>query len=380
MQRRGMPESGLESCPESGLDLSVHQQAPIPLAAQCLCAPGEVLALVGPSGSGKSTLLRCIAGLVAPRTGRIVVGRETWLDTEAHVNLAPQRRHVGFVFQNYGLFPHLSALDNVREGLNRLRLPAAVRKKRARALLELVHLAGLEERLPRDLSGGQQQRVAVARALAGEPRVLLLDEPFSAVDRVTREKLQNELSDLRRHLAMPVILVTHDLEEAMLLADRLCVLSRGRTLQTGAPLDVLEHPATAEVARLLGLHNVFPGRIVAHRQDATVLDWQGQPVTVAPHPHYPPGRAVWWMIPVHGVLLRPLGEPSSRPWDTPLNGAIETLVTLGDRVRVAVRVTGPAPVILTAARHIAERYGLRTGKTIPLRLRGEHVHLMPWDE
>ncbi|KAF0118421.1 MAG: ABC transporter-like protein [Rhodospirillaceae bacterium] len=275
--------------PESGLDLTVHQQAPIPLVARCLCAPGEVLALVGPSGSGKSTLLRCIAGLVSPRAGRIVVGRETWFDTDAHVNLAPRHRRVGFLFQNYGLFPNLSALDNVREGVSRLRLPVAEQKKRARALLALVHLTGLEDRHPRELSGGQQQRVAVARALAGEPDVLLLDEPSSAVDRVTREKLQNELSDLRRHLAMPVILVTHDLEEAMLLADRLCVLSRGRTLQTGAPLEVLERPATAEVVRLLGLHNVFPGRVMAHRQGALVLDWNGQPLTVAPHPQYPPG-------------------------------------------------------------------------------------------
>jgi molybdate transport system ATP-binding protein len=203
----------------AGLAVRLRQTRPIPLDVALACAPGELLALVGPSGSGKSTTLRAIAGLHRTKDGLVCCGGRTWLDTGNGIDLPPHRRSVGFVFQSYALFPHMTALGNVTAALGHR--PAGERETRGRELLAQVRLAGLEARRPAELSGGQQQRVAVARALAREPSVLLLDEPFSAVDRSTRERLYRELVELRRGLAIPMVLVTHDLEEAALLADRL---------------------------------------------------------------------------------------------------------------------------------------------------------------
>lgn len=237
--------------PQAALSVSLHQDGPIPLDAAFGVGPGEILALVGPSGSGKSTALRSIAGLYAPSRGRIVCNGSVWLDRDAGIHVPARERRVGMVFQSYALFPHLTAGENVVEALGDL--PAEQRRGRARTLLARVHLDGLENRRPAELSGGEQQRVAVARALARRPEVLLLDEPFSAVDRVTRRRLRSELAELRRELPMPVILVTHDLDDVVRLADRICVMRRGEILQSGAVEDVMARPASAEIAELLDL-------------------------------------------------------------------------------------------------------------------------------
>jgi molybdate transport system ATP-binding protein len=233
-----------------GLQVRVQQDGPIPLDAAFACRPGEVLALVGPSGSGKTTILRAIAGLYRARTGRITCNGTVWFDSAGGVDVPPHVRSVGLVFQNYALFPHMTALGNVMTALSHRLAPE--RPTRARDLLRLVHLDGLEDRRPAMLSGGQQQRVAVARALARDPQVLLLDEPFSAVDKVTRQKLHRELTELRHAFRFPVVLVTHDLDEASLLADRLCILRHGATLQEGSPFEVMTRPSSPEVAHLLG--------------------------------------------------------------------------------------------------------------------------------
>ncbi|WP_246650275.1 ABC transporter ATP-binding protein [Rhizobium laguerreae] len=234
-----------------GLRVSVKQSGPIPLSAEFACAPGELLALVGPSGSGKSTILRTIAGLYRPTSGKIQCNGAVWFDASAGLAVPPHRRSVGLVFQSYALFPHMTALDNVKAAL--AHLPRKERVERARALLRLVHLDGLEDRKPAALSGGQQQRVAVARALARDPAVLLLDEPFSAVDRRTRRKLHRDLRELRAAVSMPIVLVTHDLDEAADLADALCVLDGGETLQTGPTAEVLSAPASLRVREALDI-------------------------------------------------------------------------------------------------------------------------------
>lgn len=236
--------------PQAGLSLRVAQDAPIPLHVELACAPGELLAVVGPSGSGKTTLLRMIAGLYRPVSGRVECGGAVWLDTASGVDMPTHRRRVGLVFQSYALFPHMHALGNVMAALGHL--PSDARAARAQALLARVHLDGLEFRYPAELSGGQQQRVAVARALAREPAVLLLDEPFSAVDRPTRRALHDELAALRRSLDIPIVLVTHDLAEVSALASRMAVLDAGRILQEGMADEVLAQPASARVAEILG--------------------------------------------------------------------------------------------------------------------------------
>ncbi|TPE61560.1 ATP-binding cassette domain-containing protein [Sandaracinobacter neustonicus] len=223
----------------SGLEADIRLERPLPLNVQLQVAPGEILALVGRSGAGKSTLLKALAGLV-PMQGHVRVGAEEWTGLPAH------QRQVGYLFQSYALFPHLSALQNLL-----LAMPAPD-QPRARALLAAVHLPGLEDRRPHQLSGGQQQRVALARALARNPRLLLLDEPFSAVDRPTRRALAATLQDLRADLAMPTILVSHDIEDVAALATRIAVLEGGRIAQLGATADVIARPASASIAELVG--------------------------------------------------------------------------------------------------------------------------------
>jgi molybdate transport system ATP-binding protein len=236
---------------ECGLHVRLRQAGPIPLDVELSCGEGQLLALIGPSGSGKTTILRAIAGLYLPREGRVTCGGVVWFDAVEGINIAPHKRPVGLVFQSYALFPHMTALRNVMAALGHR--SARERKAEARALLALVHLQDFEDRRPDSLSGGEQQRVAVARALAREPAVLLLDEPFSAVDRRTRRKLHSELAELRKAVRIPIVLVTHDLDEAVALSDRICVLDRGETLQTGSPAELVKTPASDRVADALDL-------------------------------------------------------------------------------------------------------------------------------
>jgi molybdate transport system ATP-binding protein len=215
----------------AGLRVQVAQAKPFAIDVAFDCAPGELVALVGPSGSGKSTLLRMIAGLARPSAGRVICGGAVWFDAAAGIDLGPQARRIGFVFQDYALFPHMSAGQNIATSLGHL--PGSMRAARVRELLGLVRLDGLAERKPAALSGGQRQRVALARALARDPAALLLDEPFSAVDPDIRRELHAELLALRARIAAPIVLVTHDRNDAAVLADRYVRLDHGRSVESG---------------------------------------------------------------------------------------------------------------------------------------------------
>ena len=246
------------------LEVELANPGPIKLAAAFDCAPGELLALVGPSGSGKTSVLRAIAGLLKSPSlrGRIRVGAgagQTWFNSQLAIALPPQQRRVGLVFQHYALFPHMSALANVA-----LAARADATQAELDELFERMGLAGLQQRRPAQLSGGQQQRVALARALAREPAVLLLDEPFSAVDAPTRQTLYRELAALRLRVPIPMVLVTHDLHEARRLADRVVILDAGESLQIGPPSKVFASPRNARVAELVGIANHFQGRFFSH--------------------------------------------------------------------------------------------------------------------
>lgn len=367
---------------DHGIHVRLQQNGPIPLDAKLHCAPGEVLALVGPSGSGKTTILRAIAGLLRVRHGAIQCSGDCWFDGEAQVWVETRRRRVGYVFQNYALFPHLSALHNVMEAM--LELPVPERERRARDVLARVRLAGLEDRLPAALSGGQQQRVAVARALAREPQVLLLDEPFSAVDRATRQRLYLELAELRRELAMPVILVTHDLDEAMMLADRMCVLHQGRTLQSGDPYAVMTQPQTVEVAQLVGLRNVFRAGVVAHDagRNVTTIEWRKHRLEARLQPDFKVGQQVTWAIPQGHIVLHRRDRPSRGEHENPVSGSVLEYLPLGENVALTVAVNGPdrPPLFLTIPAHAARRNGIAQGVVVGVSLLAEGIHLMPADE
>ncbi|MFN4202269.1 MAG: molybdenum ABC transporter ATP-binding protein [Tabrizicola sp.] len=279
------------------LSVALQAQAPIPLDVGFSVAPGELLALVGHSGSGKTTILRSIAGLWQPTTAKVAVDGETWLDTEAGIALPAHRRHVGVVFQTYALFPHMTAAQNVAAAMDRPDPAEAAR------LLDLVNLHGLSDRKPAQLSGGQQQRVALARALARKPAALLLDEPFSAVDRATRERLHAEILALRAHLKMPVVLVTHDMNEAQLLADRMVVIEKGRVVREGTTAAVMADP---DALRVLGIREVaalLPATVAGPEEDGlTRLDTATGPLYL-PGIDSPPGTKVRVRILAHEVIL-----------------------------------------------------------------------------
>lgn len=235
----------------SGLDLRLSCTGPVSIDVALAVRPSEILALVGRSGAGKSSILKAVAGLppigtVKGLQGHVRVDGETWFDSASGVRLAPHLRRLGLVFQSYALFPHMTALANVMAAMELADPVAAV------ALLEKVHLGGLGNRKPHELSGGQQQRVALARALARGPRLLLLDEPFSAVDRPTRRALVETIQELRADLAVPVVVVSHDIEDVARIADRIAVIEAGRLIQTGPTDDVMASPANDLVRDLVG--------------------------------------------------------------------------------------------------------------------------------
>ncbi len=220
-------------------------------------AQGEMLALLGPSGCGKTTTLRLIAGFEAPDAGRIVIdGRDV-------TSVPPNKRGLGMVFQNYSLFPHMTVGENVAFGLKMRHVNAAERTRRARAMLQMVRLEQMEDRQIRQLSGGQQQRIALARALATEPSILLLDEPLGALDKNLREGMQFELRDIQRKLGITSILVTHDQEEALTMSDRVAVMAQGEVVQIGRPTEVYDRPRTRFVSEFLGTANIFTGVVKA---------------------------------------------------------------------------------------------------------------------
>lgn len=349
------------------LSVDLTQTRPIDIRATLTCAPGELLAVVGPSGTGKSTLLKTIAGLLEGATGTVQVGSTVWLDSAAGVNIQAHRRRVGFVFQSYALFPHLTVLENVSAAAMGAR---AERDAAALASLAAVHMGGLEKRRPRELSGGQQQRVGLARALVREPEVLLLDEPFSAVDQMTRERLYEELSDLRARLFIPTVLVTHSIPEAQLLADSMVVLHRGRTLQAGPPELVYRHPSGPDVARLMGHRNVFAA--TARRDnEGTFLDWKG--IALRVEADVSDRAAVAFCLAADDVLL---ATDAVAPGQNVLQARVERATDIGPSVTVQARLSNGELLVLVAPRRLLLKRSIEVGVEVQLRVLPRAVHVM----
>jgi molybdate transport system ATP-binding protein len=316
----------------------------------------ETLALVGPSGAGKSSVLRAIAGLLRPEQGRIALGARVWLDTEVGIDLPPERRSVGLVFQEYALFPHLDVRRNVAFG----------GRERVDELLERFRISHLAQARPADLSGGERQRVALARALARDPAVLLLDEPLSALDAHTRGVVRGELAELLGELGLPTLLVTHDFEDAAALADRVGVIVDGRILQLGQAAELLAAPADAFVASFTGA-NLLHGtaRPGADGLTEVVLDTGGSMYSADGGE----GRVGLAVYPWEIALAR------SEPADSAMNhlrGAVRSVVVLGNRVRVRV---GPLTAEITAGS--ADRLELREGEPVVASFKATASRLVP---
>lgn len=302
--------------------------------------PGEMLALLGPSGCGKTTLLRTVAGFIRAEAGRVLV------DGSAIDHLPPGRRGVGIVFQSYALFPHMSAAENVAYGLEARRVPRAEIARKVEAALAAVRMERFADRRPRALSGGQQQRVALARALAIEPSILLLDEPFAALDRSLRLDLQLEIKRIQRRFGVTAVLVTHDQDEAMSMADRMAVMNGGQVEQVGPPAEVYDRPATAFVAGFVGTTNRLPGRVEARDGKGYLIRLDaGASVTVASARGFDIGaRVVVCARPEQLELRSPEAAPDAFP------ARLRQSLPLGPALIHDVEC-GAAELKLHAARH-----------------------------
>jgi molybdate transport system ATP-binding protein len=319
--------------------------------------PGT-LALAGPSGAGKTSVLRAVAGLLRPEQGVVRAGPETWLDTAAGVDIPPERRSVGLVFQDYALFPHLSVRQNVAYGGPR----------RTDDLLERFRIAHLARAGPGELSGGERQRVALARALAREPAVLLLDEPLAALDADTRAHVRGELAALLRDLTLPTIVVTHDFADAAVLARRIAVLVEGAVVQTGSPEELIAAPATGFVASFTGA-NVLRGRArpgPAGLTEVVLVD--GTRLFSSAQGEGAVGLVVQpWDV---SVAL----EAPDDSMQNHLTGPIATVAPVGNRARVTI---GPLTAEITAAS--VERLGLRPGTRAVASFKAAGTRLLPLD-
>jgi putative spermidine/putrescine transport system ATP-binding protein len=268
--------------------------------------PGEVVALLGPSGCGKTTLLRVIAGFVRQAGGRVLV------DGTAIDHLPANQRNVGIVFQNYALFPHMTVAENVAYGLKARGQRGASVEHRVERMLDMVQLGAFRTRLPRQLSGGQQQRVALARALAVEPSILLLDEPFAALDRNLRLDMQIEVKRLQRQLGLTTILVTHDQDEAMSVADRIAVMNKGKVEQFDSPVAIYDRPKTLFVNGFIGTTNLLPGKLAAVVGDTATVALDAGATLRLPAPQgIAPGSPVILSVRPEQLVLSPVATAES---------------------------------------------------------------------
>lgn len=345
-------------------------RASITVQLRCALDPPSITILFGPSGSGKTTILRCLAGLEQPEEGTISVGDELWFDATNGVTVPPQARRLGYMAQDYELFPNYTVQGNIAYGLTGL--SAQEKKARVDEVLHLLQIESMAQQNPTQLSGGQQQRVALARAIARRPRLLLLDEPLSALDTPMRARLCKDLRTLLTQLAIPSVVVTHDWTEALVLGDHMAVIDNGRMLQTGTPQDVFSRPINAEVAHVVGIETVVQGTITEMRDELATVQIGTVTVTALASPHF--GPDVFVCLRAEDVTLELTGSADTSARNH-LKGTVQTITSLG----ALVQVTLDCGFLLTAliTQSALRELNLRLGSAIRAAFKAGAVHLIP---
>lgn len=340
--------------------------------------PG-ITVLYGHSGSGKSMTLKSIAGLARPDSGRIVFGGQVLFDASAGVDLAPHHRPAGLVTQGNTLLPHLDVQGNVEFGIHDM--PRRERAARATELLSMFGLLGFEHRKPRSLSGGQQQRVAIARALARQSRLLLLDEPFSALDDALRNSMRRELLRLRTELGLTILFVTHDLREAHFLADRIAVFDGGRVLQLGTREDVFRRPASRRVAELTGVANIWEGVVTHVAPEAVTITVEGASLRTAPSARaFVPGERVHAVVRAERVNLRRDMQAASSPRNL-IPAEIVAEFAYGSSHVLQLQPEGPGPRIeVEIAARPYEVLNIASRKLFNVEIDPADIHLVPGED
>jgi ABC-type Fe3+/spermidine/putrescine transport system ATPase subunit len=294
---------------------------------------GELVTLLGPSGCGKTTTLRMIAGLIEPTTGQVL------FDQQDVTALPPNSRNIGFVFQSPALFPHMSVADNISFGLSVKGASKSAIAARVKEMLTLVNLTGYGDRLPRQLSGGQQQRVALARVLATDPRVLLFDEPLSALDRNLRETLKYNILELQRRTGKTAIYVTHDQSEAFAISDRIAVMNQGRIEQLGTQTDIYLYPQSDFVAEFIGANNRLEGQVTQIEADRTLIQTQDLALACPSRPGLQPGDQVVAYIRPEDITVLKNGAGES--YRNIVEGTVEQIIFEGATAQLHVKVGQP---------------------------------------
>ena len=357
---------------EIAIDITKTFPGRTPISAQLSYPLKQATALVlfGPSGSGKTTVIRSLAGLEWPEQGTIRFISRTWLDTRSGIRVSPQERQIGYMPQEYALFPTYTVKRNIAYGLNAL--SAVDRKKRVDEMIDLFQLRGLEEAKPQELSGGQQQRVALARAVAPRPQLLLLDEPLSALDLPTRLQLRGELRSLLKQLALPSIIVTHDWAEALALGDVVAVMGSGQILQVGPPQEVFTRPRDAEVAQIVGVETVVEGQVIEKAYGLATVRVNGTTLKGLASDEI--GSQVFVCIRAEDVVLEEAGSGMTSARNH-LVGKVREIIPHG--VMVHVKIDCGFPLIAMITRGAQEELRLEPGSPIVAMIKAGAVHLVP---
>jgi molybdate transport system ATP-binding protein len=329
----------------------------------------ELVVLFGPSGSGKTTLFKCISGITEPDCGKITVGSKVYYDRDKKINLPIQKRNLGYVFQNYTLFPHMKVRKNIECGLKGW--GKEERDERVMEMLNLLHIEELETRYPSQLSGGQKQRVALARALAPKPGILLLDEPFSALDMEIRTELAEKIKNLQKKIGIPLLFITHSLEEAFMMADRIVILHGGKIQQFGTPEEIFYHPENLHVAELIGISNIFDDAYVEEHDEEsknTVLKSGDLRIKIK-SPNFKAGDKVSWGIhPENITFLSPDSVSEDKEGNT-YSAYANSIINKGPRKRIILKlVKHNKNITAEVPAQFIDSLNLRTGDLCLIRL------------